>query len=111
MFMFMFRVLLGPLRRPPWTASVHFRDSYPLAPKLQHSLSAVTLGIYLGGWKVTTMKNFFYIVLKKIVKFTSLSSTKTYHPKRNSKNACLSVGVVKAIYGQAFILPVEDSRL
>ncbi len=49
MFMFDWSAIMTP-RRPPWTAGVHFRDfvSYGrLAPEVQHSLSAVTLGIYL----------------------------------------------------------------
>ncbi len=36
-----------------WRACVHFCDSYPIDTlylNFQHSLSAVTLGIYLGGW-------------------------------------------------------------
>jgi hypothetical protein len=40
MFMFNWSALMTP-RRPPWTACVHFQ--------LQHSLSVVTLGIYLGA--------------------------------------------------------------
>jgi hypothetical protein len=80
-----------------------------LAPKLQHSLSAVILGIYLVCWKITIMKNFLYFALDKIEKLTSLSSKKH---DRNSKNARLSVAFVKAVvYRQAFILPVVQKFL
>jgi hypothetical protein len=41
-------VLLGPPRRPPWNAFVHFRFSYSIDVLHLHSLSAVTQGIYLG---------------------------------------------------------------
>ncbi len=42
MFMFDSSALMAP-RRPPWTANMHFRYLYPIV----HSLSAVTLRIYL----------------------------------------------------------------
>ncbi len=42
---------LMTLQNPPWTACKNFRVSYRrLAPKFQHSLSAVTLGIILYGF-------------------------------------------------------------
>jgi hypothetical protein len=45
--LFVAGVLLWPPRRPPQTACVHFRDSYPDVS--QFSLSAAVLGIYLYG--------------------------------------------------------------
>ncbi len=51
MFMFDQSALMIP-RRPPWTACVHFRDSYPFDVSylsFLFSLSAVSLGIYLCG--------------------------------------------------------------
>ena len=42
----------SPPKRPPWTACIHFRDSYisyrRLPPKMQQSPSAVLVGIYLS---------------------------------------------------------------
>ncbi len=39
-----------PPRRPPWTSSVHFRDSYPIdVSQFQFPLSAVALDMYLYG--------------------------------------------------------------
>jgi hypothetical protein len=56
-------------RRPPWTASVYFHDSYPkyrhLAPKFRHSLSSVTLDIYLGD---SNSGCFFIVLFRNIVK-------------------------------------------
>jgi hypothetical protein len=44
-------MLLGPHRRPPWTACVHFHDSYPVNVcfNFQFTLSVAVLGIYIYG--------------------------------------------------------------
>ncbi len=40
-------MLIRPYRRPSWTACIHFRIlSMSATTKFQHSLSAVTLGLY-----------------------------------------------------------------
>jgi hypothetical protein len=61
MFMFDWSALMPPSPpiRPTWTAWVQFRNfvsNRHLAPKFQHSLSAVTLSIYLCGMDAAESK-------------------------------------------------------
>jgi hypothetical protein len=69
MFMFDWSARMAP-RRPPWTASVYFHDSYPkyrhLEPKFRHSLSSFVLDKYIGD--SNSGCRFFIVLFRNIVK-------------------------------------------